>query len=62
MFIGSFEGDFDQFQRDTVSAFDKFKETGVSRLLIELTDNGGGYVCLGLFLHQYLAGARYGYT
>lgn len=41
MFVGSFEGDFVQFQTDTVSAMDSFKSAGVSRLLIDLTDNGG---------------------
>ena len=61
MFVGSFEGDFVQFQTDTVSAFNKFQAEGVSRLIIDLTDNGGGFVCLGLFLHNYLAGANFGY-
>ncbi len=41
MFVGSFEGDFVQFQTDTVSAFNGFKKAGVSRLLIDLTNNGG---------------------
>lgn len=80
MFVGSFGGDFNQFQTDTVAAFDQFKASGVSRLLIDLTNNGGniefvwldisgsltcfwtgGFVCLGQFLHQYLAGAKIGY-
>ncbi|KAK7684903.1 hypothetical protein QCA50_011736, partial [Cerrena zonata] len=61
MFVGSFEGDFNQFQTDTVAAIDQFKASGVSRLLIDLTNNGGGFVCLGQFLHQYLAGAKIGY-
>ena len=41
MFVGSFEGDFNQFQTDTASAFNSFKKAGVSQLLIDLTDNGG---------------------
>ncbi|KAI5117463.1 hypothetical protein M0805_004067 [Coniferiporia weirii] len=61
MFVGSFEGDFVQFQTDTVSAMDGFKAAGVSRLLIDLTNNGGGFVCLGQFLHQFLAGSQIGY-
>lgn len=73
MFVGSFEGDFNQFQTDTVAAIQQFKASGVTRLLIDLTNNGGmsmtirrllkhrqictgGFVCLGHFLHQYLAG------
>ncbi|EJC99379.1 uncharacterized protein FOMMEDRAFT_94735 [Fomitiporia mediterranea MF3/22] len=61
MFVGSFDGDFSQFQTDTVSAMNNFLSANVSRLLIDLTGNGGGFVCLGLFLHQYLAGAQIGY-
>ena len=61
MFVGSFEGDFVQFQTDTVSAINAFKAAGVSRLLIDLSNNGGGFVCLGQFLHQYLAGSKLGY-
>ncbi|KAL1747769.1 hypothetical protein HDZ31DRAFT_60946 [Schizophyllum fasciatum] len=57
MFVGSFGGEFDQFQTDTESAIREFKSKGVTRLLIDLTNNGGGYVCLGQFLHNYLAGA-----
>lgn len=79
MFVGSFEGDFDGFQSDTVSAINAFKQAGVTKLLIDLTNNGGsslqlyppqyvlthhlagGFVCLGQFLHQYLAGSQFGY-
>ncbi|KAJ6591037.1 hypothetical protein DFH09DRAFT_1138386 [Mycena vulgaris] len=60
MFIGSFEGDFDGFQTDTVSAIDAFKAAGVTKLIIDLSNNGGGFVCLGQFLHRYLAGPSIG--
>lgn len=56
MFVGSFEGDFNQFQTDTAAAIKQFKASGVTHLLIDLTNNGGGFVCLGQFLHQFLAG------
>ncbi|KAG6915617.1 hypothetical protein DXG01_010693 [Tephrocybe rancida] len=61
MFVGSFGGDFDGFQADVVSAVTAFKAAGVSQLLIDLTNNGGGFVCLGHFLHQYLSGSKIGY-
>ncbi|KAL5498002.1 hypothetical protein ACEPAH_2933 [Sanghuangporus vaninii] len=61
MFVGSFEGDFLQFQTDTVNAMNSFLSANVSRLLIDLTNNGGGFVCLGQFLHQFLAGSQIGY-
>ncbi|KAF9467146.1 hypothetical protein BDZ94DRAFT_1249683 [Collybia nuda] len=61
MFVGSFGGDFDGFQSDTVAAINSFKAAGVTQLLIDLTNNGGGFVCLGQFLHQYLSGSNFGY-
>ena len=61
MFVGSFEGDFIGFQTDVVNAFNKFQAANVTHLLIDLTDNGGGYICLGFFLHQYITGKNYGY-
>ncbi|KAH9054676.1 hypothetical protein EDB87DRAFT_1428312 [Lactarius vividus] len=54
MFIGSFEEDFAQFPLDVDAAVKQFKASGVTNLLIDVTDNSGGFVCLGLFLHQYL--------
>lgn len=41
MFVGSFEGDFVQFQTDTINAFAAFKNASVSQLIIDLTNNGG---------------------
>jgi len=65
LFVGTFEGEaesfFADFQDDVATAITNFKKAGVSRLLIDLHNNGGGYVCLGLFLHQYLAGSKFGY-
>ena len=43
MFVGSFEGDFVQFQTDTQAAIDEFKQSGVTRLIIDLSNNGGKY-------------------
>lgn len=41
MFVGSFEGDFNQFQTDTVAAITAFQAQGVTHLIIDLTNNGG---------------------
>jgi len=74
MYVGSFDGDLIQTQVDIASAFKQFEASGVTNLVIDVTNNGGlygfmmempnnltstaagGYVCLGLFLHQYLTG------
>jgi len=61
MFIGSFEGDFNTFQTDVVAAIGAFKDAGITRLIIDLSNNGGGFICLGQFLHSFLAGTNFGY-
>jgi C-terminal processing protease CtpA/Prc len=62
MFVGSFEpDDYNGFQADVDSAVKTMKAAGVKKLLVDLTNNGGGYICLGQFLHQYLAGSNIGY-
>lgn len=45
--VGSFGGDYTQFQTDTVAALANFKSVGVQQLIVDTTGNGGGYVCLG---------------
>ncbi|KAI9513403.1 hypothetical protein F5148DRAFT_3736 [Russula earlei] len=66
MFIGTFESeqsdnnDLAQFPADVVAAVATFQASGVTNLLIDVTNNGGGFICLGLFLHQYLAGTNFG--
>ncbi|KAH9169340.1 hypothetical protein EDB89DRAFT_1908637 [Lactarius sanguifluus] len=55
MFVGSFEGVFSQFPRDVDAAVKQFKASGVTNLLIDVTNNGG------LFLHQFLAGTQAGF-
>lgn len=41
MFVGSFEGGFSQFQTDVDAAIKQFKSSGVTRVIIDLTNNGG---------------------
>ncbi|KAH9169339.1 hypothetical protein EDB89DRAFT_2073032 [Lactarius sanguifluus] len=54
MFIGSFSGVPQQFPLDVDAAFKQFKASGVTNLLIDVTYNTGGFICLALFLHQFL--------
>ncbi|KAH9854591.1 hypothetical protein C2E23DRAFT_817110 [Lenzites betulinus] len=59
MFVGSFSpADFNQFQIDVASAMTAFQDAGVSQLLVDLTNNGGGYVNLGEYLHVFLSGTK----
>ncbi|KAI0827410.1 hypothetical protein BC628DRAFT_1418509 [Trametes gibbosa] len=59
MFVGSFEpADFDQFQFDVQTTVASLKEAGATQLVVDVTNNGGGYICLGQLLHGYLAGTK----
>ncbi|KAH9955472.1 hypothetical protein BC827DRAFT_1271685 [Russula dissimulans] len=59
MFVGSFGGNYSHFPRDVEAAMNQFKASGVENLLIDVTNNGGGYVCLGWFLYQFLSGKSF---
>jgi hypothetical protein len=61
MFVGSFEGDYYQFPLDVQAAVTQFKASGVTNLLVDVTNNPGGYLYLGYFLYQYLAGTSAGF-
>lgn len=41
MFVGSFEDDFDDFESDTQAAVAALQQAGVTRILIDLTNNPG---------------------
>jgi len=68
IFVGSFEPDvtlpnngFTQFEQDIVDSIAAFKNASIEQVLIDLSNNGGGFVCLGFFLHQFFAGTDIGY-
>lgn len=62
LFVGSFEEPSDyQFQVDIDATITSLIDAGATRLLIDLTNNPGGWICQGLFLHQYLSGSSFGY-
>ncbi len=46
MFIGSFAGDFYQFQFDVEAAVNELKARRVENLLIDVTNNGGSFTFL----------------
>jgi hypothetical protein len=41
MFVGAFDGDFYQSYIDIAAAFDEFGASGVTNLVIDVTNNGG---------------------
>ncbi|KAJ1300879.1 hypothetical protein OPQ81_002517 [Rhizoctonia solani] len=52
----SFSGDLADLYQNVLDGIDAVKSKGAYRLLIDLTNNGGGYVCLAAWLRRVLAG------
>ncbi|KAH8834368.1 hypothetical protein DL96DRAFT_1522051 [Flagelloscypha sp. PMI_526] len=60
LFVASFSpADFYGFQAQVDSLISSFLAAGATNLIIDLTDNGGGYVCLGQYLFKYLVGSNH---
>ncbi|KAG9128409.1 hypothetical protein FRC07_013749 [Ceratobasidium sp. 392] len=58
--LSSFSGSFWKLQLGVLDGVDQVKSKGATRLLIDLTNNGGGIVCLASWLHRVLAGPQPG--
>ncbi|KAI0772829.1 hypothetical protein BD413DRAFT_35102 [Trametes elegans] len=59
LFVGSFYPDDPwAFFPDVASSVKLIKEAGAQQLLVDVTNNGGGYVTLGAFLQLYLMGSK----
>ncbi|CAE6444364.1 unnamed protein product [Rhizoctonia solani] len=56
----SFSGSFPDLQQNVLDGIDAVKSKGASRLLIDVTNNGGGIICLASWLHRVLAGPEPG--
>ncbi|KAG8712949.1 hypothetical protein FRC09_019283, partial [Ceratobasidium sp. 395] len=58
--LSSFSGTFSSLQRGVLDGVNKVKAKGATKLLIDLTNNGGGIICLAAWLHRVLAGPQPG--
>ncbi|CAE6372233.1 unnamed protein product [Rhizoctonia solani] len=58
--LGSFQGNLSALQQNVLDGIDAVKSAGASKLLIDVTNNGGGFVCLASWLHRVLAGPEPG--
>ncbi|KAG8748584.1 hypothetical protein FRC10_003718 [Ceratobasidium sp. 414] len=54
--LGSFSGDFSGVQQGILDGVKAVKAKGATHLLVDVTNNGGGYICLAAWLHRVLAG------
>ncbi|KAG8687366.1 hypothetical protein FRC09_013544 [Ceratobasidium sp. 395] len=58
--LSSFSGSLRGLQSKVLDGLTKVKAKGATKLLIDLTNNGGGLVCLASWLHRVLAGPQPG--
>ncbi|QRV82824.1 peptidase family S41 protein [Ceratobasidium sp. AG-Ba] len=58
--LSSFSGRFLSLQKGVLDGISKVQAKGATRLLIDLSNNGGGIICLAAWLHRVLAGPQPG--
>ena len=56
--LGSFSGTYSTLQSGLLSGLLNLKSRGLTKLVVDVTNNGGGYVCIAHWLHRLLAGAN----
>jgi len=57
--LGSFSAaSFTEFQQNLLTGLQNLKEAGAEQLIIDVTNNGGGFVCIAHWLHRIIAGAK----
>ncbi|KAG9125262.1 hypothetical protein FRC07_008331 [Ceratobasidium sp. 392] len=58
--LSSFSGSFSTLAKGLLDGVNKVKARGAKKLLIDLSNNGGGVICLAAWLHRVLAGPQPG--
>ncbi|KAH8828086.1 hypothetical protein DL96DRAFT_1797327 [Flagelloscypha sp. PMI_526] len=57
--LGSFSAsDFNWFGKALLSGLRKLKELGAEKLVVDVTNNGGGYICIAHYLHRIIIGPK----
>ena len=57
--LGSFNADsFSDFQQNLLTGLQNLKAAGAKQLIVDVTNNGGGYVCIAHWLHRIIAGPK----
>ncbi|KAI0941993.1 hypothetical protein AcV7_002542 [Taiwanofungus camphoratus] len=57
--LGSFAaGSFDDMQESLLTGLQNLKNKGATRLIVDVTNNGGGYICIAHWLHRIIAGPK----
>ncbi|KLO14415.1 hypothetical protein SCHPADRAFT_872766 [Schizopora paradoxa] len=57
--LGSFEeADFDTFQNTLLTGLQTLVSKGATQLIADVTNNGGGFICIAHWLHRIIAGPK----
>ncbi|CAE6472690.1 unnamed protein product [Rhizoctonia solani] len=60
LWLASFDGRAIEIRKALLNGLNAVKAKGAQRLLIDVTNNGGGQICIASFLHRILAGPQPG--
>ncbi|PCH35120.1 hypothetical protein WOLCODRAFT_139749 [Wolfiporia cocos MD-104 SS10] len=59
LMLGSFAAsDFDALQKSLLVGLQGLKDAGAKKLVVDVTNNGGGYICIAHWLHRIIAGPK----
>ncbi|TDL25270.1 hypothetical protein BD410DRAFT_633830 [Rickenella mellea] len=57
--LGSFaEASFDVFETTLLTGLQTLKSSGATQLIVDVTNNGGGFICIAHWLHRIIAGPK----
>ncbi|KAH8103013.1 hypothetical protein BXZ70DRAFT_889701 [Cristinia sonorae] len=57
--LGSFsDNSFDGLERAMLSGLQNLKSAGATQLIVDVTGNGGGFICLAHWLHRIIVGPK----
>ena len=57
--LGSFSASsFDNLQQNLLTGLQNLKASGAKQLIIDVTNNGGGFICIAHWLHRIIVGAK----
>ncbi|EJF59301.1 hypothetical protein DICSQDRAFT_156307 [Dichomitus squalens LYAD-421 SS1] len=57
--LGSFSGDsFENLETNLLTGLQGLKAKGATQLIVDVSNNGGGYICIAHWLHRIIAGPK----
>ncbi|KAI0714792.1 hypothetical protein C8Q76DRAFT_728141 [Earliella scabrosa] len=57
--LGSFSGDsFSALMTNLLTGLQNLKEQGATQLIVDISNNGGGYICIAHWLHRIIVGPK----